>query len=341
MSDVSGRLVKVQLPASTVSRMDGFINASESYAGRAELITDAVEAFLEEMGAPAAAHAKAAKPSWSGPAAAPEATIDLTDPAEAPGLPIAIARSLARISAIPDDGPTVQPSGGPRPGAVSFGLRNRDFPTIWAGMVLGREAADHGGVDFEGWAVSTAHLAGELGRALSGDAETDPSGFPTSAKRTQGEARFRTHFLGVTPGQGALFDLGLAGVAQDGRVAVTEAGRDLLGRLAGLSCRVTPPSEDHRRTWFAHLATWMPADLQFYVEIVEAISDGHDHRDELLKAMAVRHGDWKEGVVSTNTAGAVGRLREWGVLARRQQEGRYLVADTAPMTDAVKTQEVA
>ncbi|MBW3613918.1 MAG: hypothetical protein KY439_01225 [Actinobacteria bacterium] len=316
----TGRLVKVMLPGHLVAAMDAFINRSPDYAGRAEVLTDALDGFLTEIGA--------------------TAPVPLTLPLEeaAPSValrvePLApvLAAAVLELHPAPAGVPVVEPVSGLPRREFTWGMHNRDFPTLWAALHLATATAAAGApLPFAQWVPSLARDAWRVALGLAEDRTFDLSGFPTNpAKWAKAETRFITFFVGAADGTGPLFDLALAGMAPDGTCGLTEAGVTVLGALDGWGCSVDATPTDARRvTWLGHLAQWAPADIDLFAVVVDAIDAGSDTRDSLLLAVAERYEDWSSSQVSTNAAAAVSRLREVGLLERRQSAGRYVLAGT-------------
>lgn len=313
-----GRLVKVMLPGHLVSAMDAFINSSADYAGRAEVLTDALDGFLTEMGATAA------------PTPAPsvvEAPVSLRVEPLAPVL----AAAALELHQAPPGAPVLDPVPGlPRAG-FTWGMHNRDFPTLWVALHLATASATAGEpVGFAQWLPTLARDAWQVALGLAEDRSYDLSGFPTNpAKWAKAETRFVTFFVGSPDGTGPLFDLGLAGMTADGRCAMTAAGLKVLAALDGWGAALEDhPTDARRRAWLDHLARWAPADVALFAAVVDALDAGADTRDSLLLAVAERYEDWTTSQVSTNTAAAISRLREGGLVERRQAAGRYVLAGT-------------
>ena len=211
----------------------------------------------------------------------------------------------------------------------TWGMHNRDFPTLWATLHLATATAHVGDtIPFAQWLPSLARDAWGVALALVEGGNYDLSGFPTNAtKWAKAESRFLTFFVGAADGTGPMFDLGLAGMAADGKCGLTAAGVAALGALDGWGCQVDSSLADAgRNAWLSHLATWAPADIQLFDVVVNAIHAGFDSRDALMMAVAKRYGRWTASQVSTNAAAAVSRLREVCLLERRQLAGRYVLA---------------
>lgn len=136
-------------------------------------------------------------------------------------------------------------------------------------------------------------------------------------------------FVGTDASTGPLFDLGLAG-SRDGKVAVTADGLSLLRDLEGFGC---DPDQEVQGAWsqsfLTHLARHAPADLRFMRLVLDLILAGNSSRTELVDAIGEQHPDWSDAVRATNVAGYVARAREWGLMAKKQEQGRYVVNDGA------------
>lgn len=314
------RIVKVQLPGHLVAAMDAFINGSADYSGRDEVIADAVAGFLAEVGV--AVTEQLPLPTLASVTRVTPPTVRGMEPLQ----PVLAAKTL-EIHAAPDNTPTVDTVAGLPREEFTWGLHNRDFPTLWATYHLAMAcSADSGPVAFMKWRAGLAAAAWQVALGLDGDANFDLSGFPTNTeKAAKAEARFLSFFVGNPDGTGPIFDLALAGIDGDGRCAPTTAGIAVLAALDGWGSQVeAETSASRREAWLRHLMQWAPADVSMFAVVVKAVADGHNTRDALMLAVAGRYQAWTEGQVSTNTAAAVSRLREFGLLERRQQAGRYI-----------------
>lgn len=311
----SGRLIKVLLPSHLVGAMDEVIAASGSYASRSEFVADAIDGHLAEL------RAQQAVEGVSGP------RLERTN--AAPGV-MKPRAPVAAILSVSGHTPTVEHLGSCK-AEPTWGMHNRDFPTLWALTHLSRATHATGEpVAFVDWLPEVVTDAWDLGRRLPTD-KFDLSGFPTNAaKREASEGRFVKFFIGDGPGMGPLFDLGLAGSDEDGRVAPTPAGLVLLTEIEGFSCeRGRGIPQKWTRAYLRHIARYAPADLAFMSEVLAHIRSGEDDRTRLMQATADTHPDWSESVVDTNVAGFIARSREWGLLLPRQHKGRYAMEDAA------------
>jgi hypothetical protein len=258
------------------------------------------------------------------------------------------------VLAVPPDGPPPLTEGRiPKPDKPTWGMHNRDWPTLWALADLARRTAElRAPVPFSPWRQALGERASELAARLEAlGTRFDVSGFPAARRRGDGSTlRFLALFVGERVGVGPLFSLGLAGPAEPaadapgrGRstrdfraIALTPAGLDLLHSLAGFAPWPAPVPDGRRRAWVSHLRTWVPADFALLVAVMEEISGGHDTRTTLVDAVAIRMG-WEPGsnTAKTNVAGMIGRAREWNLVQRRQGKDRYrLVPDALTLVAA-------
>lgn len=310
--------MKVLLPGSVVRAMDSRIEASDDYAGRSEFILDAIQGHLAELevsrdvGGSGREHP------------APPANRQREQPQGDPS-----SWAAGTLPHLDGDVPTVERTSAP-PTTPTWGMHNRDFPTLWAAALLGQETqmAD-GPISFETWLRDVVARAWELPRILNGK-HFDTSGFPTNEdKKDASENRFVRFFVGDETESGPMFELGLAAVGDEG-TALTSAGSRLLVQLQGFGCRVeSEVRQEWTHAFLDHLARWGPADLEFLSEILHNIDEGHSDRTELVRAVEANHPDWSEAVAGTNVAGYIARAREWGLLARRQQDGHYVLEPAA------------
>ncbi|MDA8312286.1 MAG: hypothetical protein M0Z46_17100 [Actinomycetota bacterium] len=311
----------MQLPGHLVAALDTFINGSADYSGRDEVIADAVAGFLAEVGV--AVTEQLPLPTLASVTRVTPPTVRGLEPLQ----PVLAAKTL-EIHAAPERTPIVETVAGLPREQFTWGLHNRDFPTLWATYHLAMaSAADGGPIPFPKWRTSVAADAWQVALGLADDSNFDLSGFPTNVeKAAKAEARFLSFFVGNPDGTGPIFDLALAGIDDDGRCAPTAAGVEVLAALDGWGSQVEAETMAARReAWIGHLTRWAPADISLFIVVVKAIADGHDTRDALLLAVAGRYQEWTESQVSTNTAAAVSRLREVGLIERRQRAGRYVL----------------
>ena len=319
----AGRIVKVQLPGHLVSAMDGFINGSADYSGRDEVLADALAAFLSEAGVSAPEQMTLPMIASITPKTMP-GSLRGVEPLEA-----VIAATTLEIHAAPEGTSIIETVEGLPREQFTWGLHNRDFPTVWAAFHLGAATAAEGGpVPFLEWQTRLARTAWQISLGLQGDSTFDLSGFPINAqKATKAEARFLSFFVGAADGTGPIFDLALAGIDTAGCCALTAPGVQVLRALEGWDNRVDVPQTAARcGAWLMHLAQWAPADIDMFITVIDAIGKGRANREDVLLDIAEHYQEWSESQVSTNTAAAVARLRELGLLERRQREGRYVVA---------------
>jgi hypothetical protein len=307
----AGRLVKALLPAGVVRAMDAFIEKSGAYADRNEFLADAIQGHLAELLGGTERQTTVRRERSVSPEPSP------------------VAFGLGILTPLPPEVPTMDVDGSTSAGPT-WGMHNRDFPTLWAAAHLGTAAAKAGRhLAFTDWSKDVIAAAWQLARALDGS-RFDTSGFPSNdSKPGASEGRFMRFFVGVVGGTGPLFDLGLAG-SRDGEVAVTTNGLRLLRALEGFGC---DPDQEVRVAWsrsfLSHLARHAPADLRFMRLVLDLVLAGNSSRTELVEAAGVQHPDWSDAVLATNVAGYVARAREWGLMARKQEQGRYVVNDGA------------
>jgi Arc/MetJ-type ribon-helix-helix transcriptional regulator len=318
----AGRLVKVLLPPNLVEAMDDLIAASGAYRDRSQFIADAIDGHLSELRAQEFGRL------------APELNTKTASSRKDRRVPgVASEAPWPRHDTI---GPVVEgiPTLDPVPALQTdptWGMHNRDFPTLWALSRLADATLDAGKpVAFRDWLRGVVAAAWEMARRLPNE-RFDTSGFPTNpSKREASEGRFLKFFVGEEPGAGPLFDLGLAGADAEGGVAPTPAGLTLLQALEGFGCE---REREVLGTWTAaylrHLAQHAPADFKFMSEIVRHIQNGQDGRTALLKMVTEAYPRWSRSVVDTNVAGFVARAREWGLLLPRQRKGKYVLGDQA------------
>lgn len=307
----AGRLVKALLPAGVVRAMDAFIEKSGAYADRNEFLADAIQGHLAELQGGTEALTAAPRERSASPEPSP------------------VTVGLGILTPLPPEVPTVEGDGFTS-AEPTWGMHNRDFPTLWAAAHLGAATAEAGRpLSFTDWSKDVIAAAWQLAHVLDGS-QFDTSGFPSNdSKREASEGRFMRFFVGADGGTGPLFDLGLAG-SRDGKVAVTADGLSLLRDLEGFGC--DPNQEVHvawSQSFLTHLARHAPADLRFMRLVLDLILAGNSSRTELVEAAGGQRPDWSDAVLATNVAGYVARAREWGLMAKKQAQGRYVVYDDA------------
>jgi hypothetical protein len=216
-----------------------------------------------------------------------------------------------------------------------FGMHNRDYPSLWAARRLVDYAAD-GPLIFsefteratdEAWdfAEDLKPLEAELGQKLTA---LFPKNFE---KRQTASSAFQTFAIGSVAAatehlhaEGPLFLWRIIDAERrNGSVVVglTTTGRDLLGRLAGLT--VAPPhAPEQARIFLAHLREHAPADWWGF-ELALRIVAEQPTRLDLVEGFRAARSDWRESVAATNAQGYVARAREWGLIAPKVIDGRY------------------
>jgi hypothetical protein len=342
---INQRLVKLALPSELVVAMDTYINTSSSYNGRQDFVADAIANLLADLevggvAAEAPLHDVPSAVSANGVGLASSAVVSDSSQSPAASIPSVVGKTvepfetstalaLARISFPSED--LLRSEGiGPSPSEVTWGIHNRDFPTLWAAGMLSRELTTHESVDYQNWLAEAVDVAWRLAASLA-DSDIDLSGFPMNLdKADKSESRFVRFFLGETAGHGPLFDLGLVAEVESGRVAMTLDGANVLAQLEGWAPTVSRrPADDARDVFLSHLFWRVPADFNLMQEIVDLISEGFSDRDTLIAEIGSRNAGWSSGVTTTNVAGFIGRARQWGLIERRQTNRRYQLSPGA------------
>lgn len=344
------RLVKLALPSDLVSDMDDYINGTSSYSGRQDFVADAIANLLADLEVTS---------SEQGAESPRSDTIDVGPLGDQQGSnagvtgrgqrshervrredsevelypiePMSSAAALALTGiAFPTDGVLLTAPRSVVPLEPTWGIHNRDYPTLWAAGLLSVELEEKETVSYHSWLADTTRIAWRIADALR-TSDLDLSGFPMNrAKAEKSEARFVRFFLGDDAGQGPLFDLGLAAVTEDDQVALTSAGSDLLSRIKDWSPRLDAhPGDRIASAFLDHLAAWVPADFDFLHKIIVLIDSGISERNLLVSTISEAYNDWPGQVAGTNVAGFVGRARQWGLIERRQERRQYLLAPGA------------
>ncbi len=290
--DRGGRLIRVLLPDHLVERLDQVVGAGHVYADRNSLVADAIDGHLLEL-----------------------------ESLEGSGPVMASDLSGWKISAPSPDTPTLPRCG--EPSTPTWGMHNRDFPTLWALWRLTGDVATAGApVPFVPWLESVVRDSWNA-RVELASREYDIAGFPSNVGKAQAsEGRFRRFFVGDEVATGPIFSLGLAGGA-GALVAPTSEGLSLLAELDGLTCSALAPAERATFAFFEHLRSLGHPDYRLFRSVLEWIGEGVATRDRLLSRLAVDYPQWSRAQLQTNLAGMVGRTREWGLVERKQAKGKY------------------
>lgn len=316
------RLIKMLLPGRLVREMDDLIAASTAYESRRDFIVDAIEGHLAELQVPPDHHGASRR-------AVRDATPIGQKAIDSGGGSPAVSVAQTAIPPIEPGGPVLDPVVRAE-AEPTWGMHNRDFPTLWALSHLARYTREAGGpVPLSSWTDQMVQRAWEMTEAL-GESRFDTSGFPSNpSKREASEGRFIRFFLGSESGEGPLFELGLAGLA-GGRLAPTPAGLALLTALEGFSC---DRGQKVRREWteayLRHLVDHAPADAGFLEEVLRQIAKGNSDRTTLISAIGADRPGWSASVLETNVAGFIARAREWGMIMPKQRRGRYVLEEDA------------
>lgn len=303
------RLVKILMPADAVRQMDQTILAADgAYQGRADFITEAVRDRVAEEAAMRSA----------------SVIRDARHRKIIPGADAALPNFVA-FASWAERVPLTAPG---RPSAAtSFGLHNRDLPTLWAFDQLARAAVDREGP------VTWAEFIAQIGRLsvtvgewfrlrdlARGRGIQVGTGFPKpGAKQAQSVDRFIGAMVGsLRRGDGPLFDLSLA-VPADQTLLPTTAGIEALKAMAagGLGTELPQP-EPAFRAWWTHLLAWAPAERAAWHAIVRAVATAPTR-----EALVATFPEWPGSTADTNTTGFISRSREWGLVEPELIDSRY------------------
>jgi len=213
----------------------------------------------------------------------------------------------------------------------NFGLHNRDLPTLWALDQLASQVADLGEPvpwkDFIRFLHAQAQMAGEWLRERD---RAQPhtlraaTGFPKPGpKASLSEDRFVMANVAhrASSREGPFQVLGLAGFVDGERIAPTEQGLRLLGRLldAGL-CEEVPHAPEVFHRWWSYLEEAAPGERTAWAGVLRELRTGPT-RIELIS----RFPEWPGTTAETNCMGFVSRSREWGLVQPKLLDGRYLL----------------
>ena len=325
------RVLRVPLPVPLIQELDQLVaDGVGGYNSRAEIVRDAVEAMALEL-----RHGVSAD-EGSGSVEVGPGSLGLSSRHQA-------SESYESFGAIAF--PTLEASALVSTGeaqvhdSVVFGLHNRDYPTLWAASRLATMTRT-GPVPFNEFSRKIAEEAWEMGRELAElpvQSEQKLSAmFPTNREKPESSERaFLTFAIGgwrvdgtklLATGPLFMWQVGqLVRSDSDVLIGLTPDGYELLKELEGLTV-VTPHSPEHTDRFFDYLRRHAPADWSCFSELLDMLAAGIG-RQELVTTFHERHPEWTRTVANTNAAGYVARAREWGLLAPRLAEGKYVVSD--------------
>ena len=305
------RLVKILMPADVVRQMDrAILSADGAYQGRADFIIDSVRDRVAEE---AALRSAAVKRDAQAGKATRRSSLGSVD--------FVIFGAWIELK---------PPSASASPTAnVSFGLHNRDLPTLWAFDLLAQRAAEAGGLvswaDFVGLVGKNSGDVGEWLRLRDLVRERGiqtGTAFPKPGqKQVQSVERFIATMVGsLRRGDGPLFDLGLAVPADvEGFLLPSESGLAALAAMVeGRLGTDLPQPETAFRPWWRHLATWAPAEHAAWMRVLRAVADAPNR-----EGLVARFPEWPGSTADTNTTGFISRSREWGLVEPELIDGRY------------------
>lgn len=339
MSEDLERILRVPLPLDLIRRMDELISrGAGGFSGRAELIREAVEAMVMELayapapdepiaGLPEAALSRHEKRQARLPSSSGSGEVSLDASAS-------LEWTMLRVSSrgLQIDGGVAEVKAEPL-----FGVHNRDYPSLWAAARL---AALTGAQlipaeDFfdlivaEGWdfGARLSSLDGLFGFKTS-------ALFPTNRAKPQSAASvFATFAVGTYAQQesrviasGPLFQWSVCQLQPvSGRLCIgmTGAGYNLLESMDGLTAAM-PHGREHADPFFSHLRQHAPFDWLGFGVVLETLDSGVT-RSDLISAFERWWPEWTASKASTNAAGYIARAREWGLVAPKQFEGRYML----------------
>ena len=220
-----------------------------------------------------------------------------------------------------------------------FGLHNRDYPALWVGSLLSH-VTHQGLVELNDFVTRLKEEAWKYAEAL-GDLETRTSGkltvmFPTNrAKPQSAEDGFIAFAFGTVKHdngdlemRGPLYQWKICNaLVHDSclRVGLTEEGVSLIKQLRGMTAEI-PHEEGHARVFSEYIRSHAPQDWLCLSRLLREVAD-EPNRQELVERLRAHYRSWGDNQAATNTAGYVSRGREWGFMALKQREGRYVLTD--------------
>lgn len=220
-----------------------------------------------------------------------------------------------------------------------WGLINRVFPIKVAARNL-MQISRSGIVPLEDAKESAASYATEIAASLTargaGSATRDESiliGLPAREPLFRAKQRFADHFVGRIDGStrpwGALFELGLAGIAEDKRslIGLTALGRrfaELENPVLDGDSKVLTLTEAETNLYMTEIVPAVERELQCFRTLLAGLRTGTTSTDHLqaLTIQALGSSTSPESARSQQTA-AIGRLRELGLI-KRERLGREI-----------------
>jgi len=302
------RVLRVDLPAALVDRLDAAIASGLVGPSRKAVIASSLATQLDRVGAP---------------------TPDIQNPL-GDGRPIAeLARVSVTACSVFNDGDALVPDEALR------GMHVRDFPSIWAAGLL-TQMCQSGPVPWDRAVRALTDAAWELsdsiGNRRSPDGTKIAAQLPSNrVKRASAEQAFRDFTIGklvdrgeTIEGAGPFFTWKLAQIKlteEQVLVAPTTACVELLHSVAGITLAF-PHTEASARAFFRHLQQHARADWGALAETLR-LAHAQPTRAQMLQAFRRARAWWTAAEVSTNVAGYVARCREWGLIEPKLIDGTY------------------
>lgn len=340
------RIVRVLLPIQLIRRMDEAILAGRGgYDSRQALIRDALEAYLMELmyePAPAeplvGSHPKTDRAEDQDGAAGPKGEIARPNRASSEWCGTCALEEKTKISA-PSWGPIVDDGIADAVDQPLFGLHNRDYPSIWAARHLA-DLARSGPIPLDDFHVSAVDAAWRFASELAVFEKVFEKKltalFPTNRRKPESAAEmFLTFAIGTCEvdgpklkASGPLYAWRVCQVVRPGGkllIGLTRAGYELLQALDGMTIWMPHPP-DKARVFFEHLRRFAPSDWWGFSRVLTLVEPGIT-RAELVAGFQRERPDWTATQASTVASGYVARAREWGLIAPKLQEGRYMLTE--------------
>jgi hypothetical protein len=234
-----------------------------------------------------------------------------------------------------------------------FGMHNRDTPTAWALNRLAEEAAErpirlaafYQQVTDEAWGLAQRVEAMEeeggpkLAVMLPRNREkpqTAADGFRAFAL---GAVARRPDEAGKLVASGPFFQWGAAallGDARDPEIGLTEAGWELIQVFDGIDFSL-PHAEEMASAFLGYLRAHAPADFWGFRTALEAAAGGAGRAETnefFHRRLSADYPnvDWKTSVADSVASGYVSRAREWGLVAPKLQERKYVLTPAGERT---------
>lgn len=230
-------------------------------------------------------------------------------------------------------GPTIAASLSVNDHGWLWGIVNRVLPIKFAARYL-QNATDGGLVPLESAKREAANQAEQLARRIVASTSKDRdrhdrlvTGFPLREPIYPAKLRFANHYVGrlehSKEPRGALFELGLASLGDRGGkwyVGLTPIGEEfarLRNPVLDSANHQTPLSPEEIACYVTKIVPGIPRELDCFLTLLTNIGSGPksvDQLDRLVELHLPRK--YSKAALQTQKAGALGRLRDLGLIER-------------------------